>query len=85
MSTFSDRAVASRAGRLKIERMTAAELTAFTTAGGNALLRMYGSQYYSALGKRSAEKRGEMTRLGWELRENGKRMGTVCVESSGSR
>ena len=82
MSTFSDREVASKAGRLKIERMTAGELRAFTTAGGNALLRMYGTQYYSALGKRSTKKRGEATRLGWQPR--GKRMDAVCLEPSRS-
>jgi hypothetical protein len=73
MSTFCDREIASRAGRTKISRMSASELTAFTTSGGNALLRMYGAPYYSALGQKSAAKRAEISRLGWQPRENGRR------------
>jgi len=69
--TFLNREIASRAGRTKIENMTAGELAAFATAGGNALLRMYGVQYYSALGRKSAEKRSKRP--------------TVCEEPSAGR
>jgi hypothetical protein len=73
MTTFCDREMASKAGRMKISRMSASELRTFTTSGGNALLRMYGTPYYSVLGQKSAAKRAEINRLGWQPRGNGRK------------
>jgi hypothetical protein len=51
--------IAAKHGRTAMNNLTAAEKTELSESGGNALLRMMGSQYYVALGRRSAAQRAK--------------------------
>lgn len=59
MSTFLNREIAARAGRTTMARKTSAQRTAESTAAGNALLLQMGTDYYAAMGRRSAQLRRE--------------------------
>lgn len=59
MSTFLNREIASRAGRTTMSRKTPAQRVAQAEAAGNALLMQFGSDYYAAMGRKSARLRRE--------------------------
>lgn len=55
MSTFLNKEIAARAGRISRSRLTPEQRTEVAELGGNTLLRLMGTQYYAALGRRSAQ------------------------------
>jgi hypothetical protein len=59
MLTFEDKTIAARAGHTTMSRLSPEQRTKLGELGGNTLLRHLGVQYYSSLGKRSAQMRAE--------------------------